>query len=142
MKLTGWLEGIERSEQRIDEWHRKRRLKQALRDHRHGLPFIQVPSLLVTSGILKELRPSSIRVYLALLSRCHNTRRTTWIGLKTVGELTGLAPITIMDAYKELKAYALIARRRVARNGFFPYETKITPPSAWILPEQASSAPL
>ena len=134
-RVIHWREQAERSEVRQDEWRRERKLKQARRDALHGLPYLQIASTFVTSGLLKELRPSSLRTYLALISRCDNVRRETWIGLKTVGEITGLAPDTIMAAYKQLKGYGLISRRRVARNGYLPYQTTLMPPSQWHLPK-------
>ena len=127
-----WLEELERSETRMAAWQERRRLKQALRDHRNGLPFVQFPSLLVSSGILAKLKASSLRVYLALISKSHNTRRTTLIGVGTVSKLTGLSEFSIVKSYAELKSFGLISRRRIRNGQFKPYLTKICPPSEWV----------
>ena len=117
------------------EWQAKRKAKQVKRDAAHGLPFIQFPSLLVTSGLVAKLKPAAIRVYLALVSRSDNIRRMTWVGVPLVAQITGLRPTSVMTAYRELKDHGLISRRRVWRNGFNPWESTLLPPSDWILPQ-------
>ena len=58
--LVDGLEAFERSETKMAEWQEQRRLKKALRDHRHGLPYLQIPSQL-TRKRASSIRPS-IRV--------------------------------------------------------------------------------
>ena len=132
------LEAWERSETKMAEWQKERRLKQSLRDNRNGLPFVQFPSLLVSSGILAKLKASSLRVYLALISKSHNTKRTTLIGVGTVAKLTGLSEFSIVKSYAELKGFGLISRRRIRNGPYRPYLTTICPPSEWVLPTSNS----
>jgi len=137
-RVIHWREQSERSETLQDEWNKKRRLKQSLRDSRHGLPYLQIPSKLIESGIMAKLKASSLRVYLALISKSHNTRRTTLIGLRNVSRLTGLSEFTVIKSYAELKSFGLIARRRIRNGQFKPYLTTICPPSEWVLPTSNS----
>ena len=117
---------------RLDESVRKQAEAKAL----GRFPWFRLHAAVVEAGIWRVLRPSSRSVYVALVSRCDNRSRATLIGLKKAAELSGYAPATVAEAYRELKDWGLIFRQRITHNGYRPYRTWICNPDKWQVPDR------
>ena len=93
--------------------------------------WFRLHAQLVASGIWADLKPCSRSVLVVLASLLDNKKRITYAGVGKVADLAGLSKARTMFAYKELKEYGLIWRRRVRVGRFWPYETGLTNPRRW-----------
>lgn len=94
-------------------------------------PWTRVHAELVSSGLWASLKPASRSVYVVLCTLSDRRKRVTIAGVERVAKLAGLSVPRTLFAYRELKEYGLIRRRRIARHGYRPYLTCLTGPAHW-----------
>ena len=70
--------------------------------------FAKLPIALIKSGLLAELKPSSVVVYNVLLSYADFNTGRCFPGIKTICDFSGLVRQTVIDAIKELEDLGLV----------------------------------
>lgn len=101
-----------------------------------GEIWFRTHSKLVTSGVWARLKPCSRSVYVVLSAAADRRKRFTIIGVKKVAERAGLSVPRVLFAYRELKGYGLIWRRRIRLGDRQPYVTGLTNPGRWLQPKE------
>ena len=104
-----------------------------LGDGMDGNPWFRLHAELVHSGIWAKLKPCSRSVLVTLAALADRRTRITFAGVEKVAELSGLSVARTMFAYRELKDYGLIWRRRGRLGAHQPYITGLTNPARWNL---------
>lgn len=95
----------------------------ALGDGMDNQPWFRIHAELVRSGVWARLKPASRSVYIVLASLSDRRKRVTYAGVERVASLAGLSRARTVWAYRELRDYGLIWRRRVSVAGYRPYAT-------------------
>lgn len=80
--------------------------------------FAKLPIALIKSGLLAELKPSSVVVYNVLLSYADFNTGKCFPSIPTICTLSGLVRQTVIDALKELEDWGLVEviRRQGSHN--------------------------
>jgi len=80
--------------------------------------FAKLPIALIKSGLLAELKPSSVVVYNVLLCYADFNTGKCFPSIQTICTLSGLTKPTVIDALKELEDWGLVevARRHGSHN--------------------------
>ncbi|MHC4955964.1 MAG: hypothetical protein ACYTGZ_19125 [Planctomycetota bacterium] len=102
-----------------------------LGDGMHGQPWFRLHAVLVHSGIWANLKPCSRSVLVTLAALADRRTRVTFTGVEKVAKLSGLSVPRTLFAYRELKDYGLIWRRRGRLGRYQPYFTGLLNPGRW-----------
>ena len=93
--------------------------------------FAKLPNALVSYGILAHLRPSAVKVYLAILLSARNRTGTCWPSLKTLARWSGIPRSKMPAEARYLEGHGLIKRKPMQIGGSRRVCYRLLPPDMW-----------